>query len=190
LGNGTIAFRLGAILLIGALAQDSAGSAKHTKDLLLYSCFHKPYVGVTAKTPQSDNFAAIELRLTDPTGRTAGYGPHKKLMPHSRYGNVIELPKLPNRSKAVAVEVCGAEQGTYELEVREHDSQAYILTAQAFGGSKRDEFQRLNSVAQVGRVCRYRFYFAIIDKSAEIYWLDESGKALTPGEQAPCLAKY
>jgi hypothetical protein len=168
----------------GELALAGQGEGQQ---LLYFSCFDKPYVGVIARNPQRDAFPDIELRLMDPEGRTAGYGSHKSTIPNSHYARVIEIPSVPSLSKAVAVEVCGASQGQYELTVREGADFSYILAARSGGGNITDETQGLNRVAQTGRTCQYKFTFTLQDGHARLKWIDQDGSPYGPGDEVPCI---
>src|SRR5207248_2181794 len=124
----------------------------------LNSC-SSAFLSISAFHPRRDAFPSVDLRVTGPGGSTAGYGTHEKRIPNSTYGKVIELPKHPDRSKVVAVEICNAPRGEYELSVADHDTDGYFIGIRA---STPDDLEEINTHICGGtrqRACRYRFIF-------------------------------
>jgi hypothetical protein len=141
----------------------------------MFSCLGRPFVSVAAMTPRRDGFPAVELVLTDPLGRTAGAGLHGKQIPESSYGNIVEIPRHPQRSKARAVEVCNAEQGIYEVKVEELAIDPYLLVANGDGDVDKADSAILNHIGRKGRIRRYRFKVTIKDRQVTLSWLDAQG---------------
>jgi len=176
-----VAALFGSTFLFGNVAWAGEASDEPRR----YSCVNKPYVGITVRTPGHDSFPAIDLRLTDDQRRTAGYNANKARIPNSTYHRVIEIPESPHLSKVVAVEVCSAKQGSYELLVSEHSHAQYILTLTGAAASGSPSLM-LHSTAQEGRVCLYRFTFAIKENDVVLEWVDDSGSPFKMGEYVPC----
>lgn len=152
-------------------AQDSA----QTKQSLAFSCLDKSFLSVDALTLERDSFPAVQLTLTDPQGRTAGGDSTGEPIPDSSYGKIVQLPKYPQRSKALAIEVCNAEQGVYELNVRELGNASYIIIASASGNTDNGSSAILNHVGRKGRIRQYKFKFTIKGRQLNLNWLDGQG---------------
>jgi len=91
----------------------------------------------------------------------------------------VQIPKAPNRSEVLAVEICNPSQGTYRLKIEETGTQPYRLTVTGDAPSI-VESQTLKHISQTGRIRSYYFAFWIENKEAHIQWLDEEGRPLDP----------
>ena len=182
LGSVTVA-----VLAASLLLQQSAQPSDRSMQSLRHSCPDKSYVRISARMPEHDSFPNVELRLTDGHKRSAGYGPVTAPIPHSSYRRIIEIADAPQRSKAVAVEICDASPGSYELLVHEHGREFYVLTLSGSAASG-SLLQPLNRFAQGDRTCLYRFTFEIAANSVHIDWTDELGKPIDrrSGQDVPC----
>lgn len=96
----TILLRLTAFAQV-ALPHESLG----------YNCLDQPFLSISVSVPRHDKFPNMDIGLVDPAGRTAGMEHRDHSIPHSQYGRVIEIPSLPELSKAVAIEICDPEPG-------------------------------------------------------------------------------
>jgi hypothetical protein len=184
-----------AILLaafVFALSQRVSGSPavgkESYKESLIFSCLDSPFLSVSASTPDHRDFPRVELQLTDTLGRSTGYGQHSHPIPDSSYRRVVELPDLPERSKALAVEVCNATVGNYDLTVSEESTGPYRLSVRGVAPGLDGETRILHPVPQEGRICRYRFTFSLTERGANIHWLDEAGNVIeSHTRDAPCI---
>ncbi len=150
------------------------------------SCLDVAWVRIAASTRLHDSIPAVELRLVDPNGRMAGARvSSNESIPRSHYGNIIEMPKHPEISKAVAVEVCDPRQGEYEVTVWERTTGAkYDL--RIVGDSRTSmESQSLTLASVSGRTCRFRFRLTRRE-GLEIGWIDKLGRTVGPAEAATC----
>jgi len=156
---------------------------------LRFSCFDDPFLSVSVSAPLHDSFVNIELGLVDREGRSAGSGHHSHSIPKSQYGKVVEIPSHPERSKAVAVEVCGAMPGAYLISVSEHGNFNYRLTVSGDDGTRSNEgneAQPVNLHAEGDRMCHFRFNFRSSKGKVAIQWLDSTGRPLAFLEQPTC----
>jgi hypothetical protein len=166
------------VVIVLAATGDAQTSEPEYRDSIHLSCLESPFLSVSAHTPRHDGFPDVEIRLTNPQGRSAGNGPHDNQIPKSQYGKVAEMPKRPNISKAVAVEVCDAIAGRYVIRVTEHGSAEYRITVRG-GGDKVDTNAQILYLRPDGeRTCEYRFYFLIAEGKAAIRWLDNGDHPL------------
>jgi hypothetical protein len=169
----------GFIIFLGVssslLSQDSSREARKSFG---FSCLRKPFVSVSASTPKRDRAPSVQLQLTDPSGRTKGNGTRGLKIPSSRYGEVVQIPNAPNSSRAIAIEVCDAEQGTYEFHVREAGIQPYLLEVRGMGDTDNIETLALHHVALDGRRRSYKFIFKIDGRHVTVRWLDDAGQEL------------
>jgi hypothetical protein len=145
---------------------------------LHYSCFDRPFLSVSAHVPDRRSFPNVELQLTDQYGRRAGIGKYNRGIPNSHYGNVAEIPKVPERSKAVAVEVCGATSGRYALTVSEHDNSPYTISVTGDDGKDGNQSEDQNRRPDGERVCQFRFYFSMAAGKVSIEWVDKDNRPL------------
>jgi hypothetical protein len=116
-------------------AFDQTGHAPVQASLAL-ECIGKPFLSITARTKSRDTFPSVGLLLTDPLGRTKGIAAQGTGIPHSRYGEIVQIPSQPQRSRALAIEVCGAEQGAYEVVVTEQGGEPYVLDVTGTGNTQ------------------------------------------------------
>jgi hypothetical protein len=128
----------------------------------------------------------VDLRLTDPKERSSGSGRQDHPIPNSYYGRVVDMPKNPDKSKAVAVEVCGAMPGRYRFTVSEHGRGEYFVTVSGEDGKYGSQSQPLRLHADGGRVCQYHFRFLMGEGKVAILWLDSSGHPLGFSEYPGC----
>jgi hypothetical protein len=148
-------------------------------------------MSVSVSVPRHDRFVNVELELVDPTGRKAGGGDKNHTIPRSQYGKVVEMPSHPDRSKTVAVEICGAMPGLYLITLSEHGRLDYQLAVRGddgTGSNKGNETEAVNLHADGDRTCRYRFNFSMENGYAAIRWLDTNGYPLKFGERPTCDA--
>jgi hypothetical protein len=118
-----------------------------------------------------DAMPLVHIRLVDPSSRVQGVDLSGQKIPVSRYAEVVELPKLPERSRVHAIELCGAEPGQYELTVYEHGDQLYRISANA----DLDVSMAAILHAREGRVRNYRFRLGVEEKKVSLTWLDNKG---------------
>jgi len=167
------------ILGIRGLAQ-TAGSEK-MQEPFAWSCHGHPYVGVFASVPFHRTFPDLEFRLTDPLGRTAGYGSHKKKIPYSNYGKTV-LPSHPEGSKSLELAVCRAVPGRYTIQVRPHTKLHYTFMITGEDGKYGNESQMASFDGDRNRTCRFWFNFDFKDGKVQIRWSDETGRRLETPE--------
>jgi hypothetical protein len=151
---------------------------------LAFSCLGKPFISVSGSTANHGSTPALELSLSDPLSRTAGFEAKGDHIPDSAYGPVIEIPKLPESSRALALEICNAEQGVYEIKVTELGDKAYRLTVSGTGGKKNNEALILHHVSREGRIRHYKFVFRIESEQVILKWLDKDGAEQLKIEQS------
>jgi hypothetical protein len=144
---------------------------------LRFSCLSASFLSVSADTLPRDDFPDVELRLVDPSGRSAGAGYHKRRIPHSRSGKIIQIPKHPE-IKAVAVEICHAIPGRYLLTVAEHGKRQYGISITGDDGKTGNESLGKYFQPDGDRVCEYRFSFSMNVGSVSIRWLDRDNRPL------------
>jgi hypothetical protein len=159
---------------LSTAAQDK--TSQNTESLALH-CFEKPFVSASVRTRSRDVVPAVKLSLTDPLGRSQGERTRSPQIPASSYGEVVQIPRLPDRSRALAIEVCDAEQGVYKLRVEEHGDEPYVLdvTAEAPNADITPSLL-LHHIAQKGRIGHYRFRLRITNGQVDIKWLDRAGQ--------------
>jgi hypothetical protein len=163
------------IVLATTCTPVGARDSRQVKESLAFSCLGRSFVSVAVMTPERDGFPAVQLMLTDPSGRTAGEGPGERI-PDSSWGEIVQLPEHPQRSRARAVEVCNAEQGIYQVKVRELGSGPYLLVASASGDADNDSSAVLHHIGRKGRIRLYRFKFTVKDRQLNLRWLDSEGR--------------
>jgi hypothetical protein len=166
-------FACSMLLLSSAFVQ---GSRTEPQKSLGFSCLRRSFISVTASTSKRDRFPLVQLELTDPSERTTGKGARGSVIPSSRYAEIVELPSAPDRSKAIAVEVCDAEQGIYVLRVHELGHEPYLLSVRGMGPAENNETLVLHHLAQEGRTRSYKFIFKIEDRHLIVRWLDDQGQ--------------
>jgi hypothetical protein len=171
------------LLTGGSIGSQSSSTQPSTS--LAFSCLGKPFLSVSASTPNQESIPAVGIVLSDPVGRTEGFAIKRGDIPESGYGPVIEIPKLPQRSRALALEICNAEQGLYEIKVTEFGDKSYRLTVRGTGGStKNNEALVLHHVSRSGRIRLHRFVFRIEGDQMILKWLDTDGVEQLKVEQS------
>jgi hypothetical protein len=178
---------LGAILFLAGAAANAQTSRPEYSESLHYSCLDSPFLKISAHFPRRDSFPAVEMRLTDPSGRNAGGTTDAHQIPNSHYGRIVEMPKQPDISKAVAIEICDARPGRYLMTTSERGGAEYRISVTGDDGKNENETQILYvRTAEDGRTCRYRFYFLMADGKVAIRWLDDTNHPLRFGQQPDC----
>jgi hypothetical protein len=114
--------------------------------------------------------------LKDAHGRSAGNRSGGVEIPDSRYGGIVEIPNMPDHSRSLAIEVCNAQQGRYELKLRETKDEAYRLTVSGRGNTKNSESLLLHHIGNAGSVRQYAFTFRIVGSKLVLRWLDPKGR--------------
>ena len=156
-----------------ACAEDPAAPVKSTR----FSCFDKTFLSVAASRRERDHIPRVDISLTDPLGRVAGATKTKsKKIPTASYKPVFELPDVPAQSTVLAIEVCDAPLGTYEVTLNEIGDEPYRLTVHADGNADNSETLALYHTSRVGRARRYRFVLRIEKPKLLLSWLDKQGK--------------
>ena len=138
------------------------------------SCPTSPFISVSASSPDLDAIPSVRLSLQDPSGRIQGFPVATKTIPKSSYGAIAELPKHPQRSKALALEICDAQQGEYHLVIAEFGNAPYRLNVRADAKAKNGESLILQNLATEGRNRSYKFVFRIRKDRLELMWLDKN----------------
>jgi hypothetical protein len=152
---------------------------KEIKASFLYSCLESPSLSVAASTPYHDGSPAVKLSLVDPKGQVQPRTTGKRTIPKSSYGEVVEMPKSQTRSRALAIEICDAVQGSYSLRVEETGGQPYRISVRG-NAPNTSESRGLKHQSNIGRVWNYRFFYHVQNKEAKIEWLDENDRLLDP----------
>lgn len=165
------AFLLLTVVLFTATAGETKTTNSKSRPSLRYSCLKRPFLSVSAYTADHASFPDVELRLVDPLGRYSGNGSAGKRIPKSRYGRVIEVPKYPTRSKAIAAEVCDAIQGDYIFVVSEHGKEKYGLSVRADDGGSGHEAMGSALYSIPNRTCKFQFRFLMKGHSVTVRWL-------------------
>jgi len=163
-------FRIHLIVFVLAV-WGTATSEPRYRNSLEYSCLKSPFIGVSAYSPRHDGFPDVELSLTDPRGRNAGKDQHGVSIPHNQYGRIVEIPKSPEMSRSVALEVCDAVTGRYILTVTEHGRAEYHIDVKGYDGKSGNLQHSLNRRADGDRTCQYRFRFLMAEGEVKIDWL-------------------
>lgn len=168
------------VLLVGVLAPTICAQSVTPHESLELSCIDRPYVSVLAETKDRKSAPHIGLELVDPLGRTQGRQPAgasaMQLIPNSSYGDIVQLPGSSLPSLAHGVQVCDAEQGVFELRVREHGSKPYRLSVTAEAKTTDRVTLHLTHVSREGRARVYKFIFQIERDHFLLSWLDRDGK--------------
>jgi len=148
---------------------------------LAHHCFDAPFVGVYARTKNRDSAPGLQLWLIDPLNRSAGEPTSGERIPDSTYGEVVQIVKLPEHSKALAVEVCNAHEGTYEIKLEEKTSEPYVLDISGNGDVAVSSSLLLHHIPS-RRTLHYRFTFHIKGRKVLLFWLDEQGREVPEGQ--------
>ena len=145
------------LVLVGqSLRSENIPQAKPS---LLFSCPDKAFFGVSASTPKHDALPSVSISVSDPSGRTISPEGGENNLPGAAYGPVIDIPKMPQQSIALATEICGAEEGVYKITITESGKASYRLTASASTPNAETEALILRHIGRPGRVWRYRVSF-------------------------------
>jgi hypothetical protein len=175
------------VVFIGVATTDGASATGYRSGLgFRLSCFERPFLSVSAHTARHGSFPHVDLRLVDPLGRTAGNGNHSSRIPNSNYGQTLEIPFHPGRSKAVALQICNATPGRYVLVVSEHGKENYYISVEGDDGREANIYERLWLHSDEDRTCQYKFRFVMRNSTVAIRWLDEDGHPLGPGQRPMC----
>ncbi len=151
-------------------------TATRMHESLAFRCLDKPFISVSVRARDGDTVPAVRFSIADPQGREQGEGVRGAKIPSSSYGDVVQVRTAPQRSKALAVEICKAEQGAYDIKVEERGITPYILdvSGQAPHTDNSDTLL-LHHLAQRGRIRRYRFTFRISMLQVIVRWIDPDG---------------
>lgn len=153
-------------------SQDSASSASTTS--LGYSCLNQPFLSISASVPKRDEVPQVGISVSDPLGRTEDFATKMNTIPNSAYGPVVEIRSTPARSKALALQICDPEQGTYEIKLTELGDDPYRVTVR--GRAPHDDWALiLHHVSRKGRIRRYKFVFRIERDKLVLKWLYKDG---------------
>jgi hypothetical protein len=164
------------VLILCRIAAAGQATTTDPSESIRFSCLDSRFLRVSAHVPKHDRFPDVELQLTDELGQQAGDGKYNRRIPHSQYGRITELPKMPNRSKAVAVEVCDAKPGRYLFSVSEHGNAPYRISVTGGDGTSSNtgnETQIIYRQPSGDRGCRFSFDFFLTDGKVTIRWLDK-----------------
>ena len=146
------------------------------RNSLAFSCLDSPFISFFAAGPAHRTFPAVSLSLIDPLGRSGGSGTKNDAIPDSHYGPVVEIPEHPEYSKSLALEICNAEQGVYEVKVTELGNEPYVLGVRASAKHENGETLLLHHTSEKERIRQYRFRFRIEEKGLTLGWLDKDDK--------------
>jgi hypothetical protein len=150
-------------------------TAPQAKPSLLFSCLERPFVSISASRPNHDALPPVSISVSDPSGRTVGPEPRQDNDWEATYGPVIQIPKMPQRSIAIAAEVCGATEGVYNITVTESGKGRYRLTADASIPNAQAEALILRHAGRPGRVWHYKVEFRREGDKVVLRWLDKNG---------------
>lgn len=178
-------FRIHLVVFVLAVCGTATSESTYLNSLK-YSCLKSPFIGVSAYSPRHDGFPDVELSLTDPRGRNAGKDPRGVSIPHSEYGRTVEIPKSPEMSKSVALEVCDAVTGRYIFTVTEHGRAEYHIDVKGYDGKSGNLQHSLNRRAGGGRTCQFRFRFLMAEGEVKIDWLDETDQPFFEDPRPVC----
>jgi hypothetical protein len=161
------------------------GQPEQTESLRL-SCVENSFLGVFAHVASHGSFPHVELGLIDPSGRNLGASGAAQQGKGVHYGRVFQLPKYPDHSKAVAVEICNAVSGRYVLTVVESGNEDYQISVTGEDGKVGSETLHLYLHTDGDRTCTYRFSFLMADGKVAIRWLDSADHPLPFGKKPDC----
>lgn len=166
------------MLVLATVSWSAAGQSNQARipESMVYVCDEKPFLSVAARTKDRDVFPTVDLSISDPAHRTQGERRSGAKIPESRYGRVVQIPKMPQHSKALAIEICNAEQGPYELTVEEHGNGAYVLAVSGSDDTRDTNELVLYHIAKEGRILHYEFTFRADPKQIVVNWLDPTGQ--------------
>jgi hypothetical protein len=166
-----------AIILVTLCAEGGAAPTKKgsPQPSLLFSCLQQNFVSISASAPSHDSIPQVGISVSDPLGRMYDYATNRNSIPHSRYGNISQIQKQPERSLAVSLEICAAEPGTYEVKLTELGAKPYRLTVSAFANASTNESLVLQHVSREGRSRNYRFVLRKDNDHLILKWLCGDG---------------
>lgn len=167
--------RFGIALLFLTCYALSSETAPEARPSLLFSCLDKPFLSISASRPSHDALPPVSISVSDPSGRTVGPEPRQDKLSTATYGPVIQIPKMPQRSIAIAVEVCGATQGLYDITITETGKARYRLTADASIPDAQTEALILRHIGRPGRMWHYKVSFRREGDKVILRWLDKNG---------------
>ncbi len=150
------------------------------------SCLDHSFLRISAFTHRWKQVPAVELRLRDPLGRTAGSDNHIAKVPSARYGETAEIPSRASTTRALHLEICNAATGRYALTIKEHGTETYFLSVGGDDGKTAKLGPTLLFRPTPGRICEYGFRFETRKSRVWIFWLDLDGRALAPSERPVC----
>jgi hypothetical protein len=172
-------FRIQFVVFVLVACGTASTSESRYRNSLSRSCLKSPFIGILAYSTRHLGFPDVELNLTDSHGRNAGEDQHGVSIPHSQYGRIVQIPKLPEMSSGVGLEVCDAVTGRYILSVTEHGHAEYHIDVQGYDGKDGNILHMLNRRANGDRTCQFRFRFLIAEGDVRIDWLDETDHPLS-----------
>jgi hypothetical protein len=151
----------------------STATDQSLKPSLKLSCNKVPFVSVSVSTLRRNQLPHVEVQLTDPQQRHQGFGVSANVIPRSQYAIVAQVADEPNISTVHAVEVCGAEEGLYEVRLVEPRQESYRLSVRVG-----DEFLDTTLHGRENGVRRYKFSFVVnpAKNTVNLGWIDKNGK--------------
>ncbi len=148
----------------------TAKDAVTPREPLRLSCFDRPFFSVEFSTLNRDDFPALDLKITDPIGRSIGSGRNVQRIPASQYGRTCLKP-----FKSLAAEVCNAVQGDYEVNVTELNAGSQYRFSVTGNDGKTGTLGQSTTFITSGRACRYRMRFTFRYNIVSLHWLNDSG---------------
>lgn len=177
----SVRFAIGLMMFapLPGLTQDSG-----IRETFRFSCIHDAeFLSVAVSTPERGDFPAVRLILKDPNGRRSGLDVGKEQIPRSRYAKIFEIPRISDRSRATAIEICKPAKGKYSLTVEEETDSEYRLTIR--GESKAAmESEPLHLMGRSGRKRSFEFNYFGNERKPVIEILSVTHKPLAPPELA------
>jgi hypothetical protein len=173
------------LLTLAPAAIAQTGHPEQTESLSL-SCLENSFLGVFAHVASHESFPHVELRLIDPSGRNLGASVQAQQGKDVHYGRVFQLPKHPDHSKAVALEICNAVSGRYVLTVVESGNERYQISVTGEDGKTGNETRILYLHSDGDKTCTYRFSFLMADGKVAIRWLDSADHPLPFAKKPDC----
>ncbi len=154
------------------------GPSSEVRKSLGFQCIDHHFVGVYARTKARDVPPHLQLTVTDPMGRMQGEKAERTAtIPNSFYGAVFRVPEHPELSTGLAVEICDAMTGTYEITVKEQGSEPYVLDVTGAGNViEGANSQLLHHIPKPGRVLHYKFLYRVEEKRVVVRWLDDENR--------------
>ena len=167
-----------AMLIFAATALVAPAANGHLEDRysLQNQCQDASFLSVSARKRTRKTVPDVALLLRDSSGRIQGQGAPSDEIPMSRYGEIVQLPKDPHETRELAIEVCNAQLGIYDIEIKEKGTDAYVLDVTGSGAGQDTESLLLHHYARKGITRHYRFVFRRDKGGAVLRWLDEDGE--------------